>query len=106
MSDVLLENNSILSSSSIREETSPSGPNDIVKEWFNPIHNNLYDQLAHSVAQTNRYKVLQHCCIRIFWNQTQVGFVHFWGHCGCEEHPLIEVVDLARQDVPYLWQKR
>lgn len=53
-----MDNDGIVTNTTVREETCLAGTNDGAKVRFKPIDNDYCDQLVHCVADPNRYKIL------------------------------------------------
>lgn len=64
MSDELLDNDRIIRSSSVLNETSLARANDLWKEGLNSEDNDFGDQLVKSIIESNRPKVLNMEIIR------------------------------------------
>lgn len=100
MSKVILDNDSIIRSSSLEEETSLILTNDVLKMGFNPIGNDLSDNLVWGIAETNGPKVHKGCSIFTLRNQAQVGRVCPSIHRIGGEYAGTKVKEEGHQGVP------
>lgn len=82
MVDILLNNNSIVRSSSLREKTSLTLTSDVGKVVFDTTGNDLSDDLVLSIKNPNGYKVPQGEGIHALWDKAEIGrvnlFIHGW----------------------------
>ncbi|KAF3629417.1 hypothetical protein FXO38_27699 [Capsicum annuum] len=105
VSDILLNYDSLVRSPSIGKETSLGGADDVLKDGFYSIGNDLGDNLVTSVTESNGSKVFQVGGIPTFWNLANKSGVVFSRHDVFVKDVLAESYGLLANVIPELLVK-
>lgn len=97
--DEFLGNYSTVRGSSIGKEASLARPYQILEKGFDPIHNDLSDQLVNGITELYRPKIPKTRSASTFRNKTDEGFVNIIRNAGAFKDLPAKGYCLVSQDV-------
>lgn len=101
MIKVFLNNDGMISSSSIQEEACLGMPNDGLKKGFNPIDNDLSNNFILSITETYGFKIFKERGIPTLGNEENIGTVNTAIHRGGGKSVRAELQDEGSHDIQF-----